>query len=106
MVSYNHKFENLGIHRVSRIISASISTEEYISPEVSGFIDDYISSAWHVIPGFENISEGVIILTAEVPDLYEVARWVMSGAPHIKVIEPEELKEIIMNFTEEMLQPV
>ena len=43
MVSYNHKFENLGIHRLSRIISASIS------------IEDYVLSAWHVISGFEKI---------------------------------------------------
>ena len=132
MVSYNHKYENLGIHRVCRIISASISAEEYILPEISGFTDDYISSAWHVIPGFaktfikvhiteplaesfrelkwhptqkiENVSDGGIILTAEVPDLYEVARWVMSGAPHIEVLEPEELKEIVQEFAEKILK--
>ncbi|MBQ3694750.1 MAG: WYL domain-containing protein [Synergistaceae bacterium] len=44
-----------------------------------------------------------MILTAEVPNLYEFARWVMSGAPHITVIEPDELKEIVTGFAEEVL---
>ncbi len=131
MVSYNHKFENLGIHRISRIINASISDEKYILPEEAGFTEDYVLSAWHVIPGFEkflikvhiteplaeslreikwhptqkieNSKEGGIILTAEVPNLYEVARWVMSGAPHIEVIAVEELKKIVKSFAEEIL---
>ena len=131
MVSYNHKFENLGIHRLSRIISASISIEDYVPPETTGFTEDYVLSAWHVIPGFEKIPvkvriteplaesfreikwhptqkiedspDGGIILTAEVPNLYEIARWVMSGAPHIEVIEPVELKEIVKSFAEEIL---
>ncbi|MBR0035068.1 MAG: WYL domain-containing protein [Synergistaceae bacterium] len=42
------------------------------------------------------------MLTAEVPSLYEFARWVMSGAPHIIVIEPEELKDIVREFAEEV----
>lgn len=134
MLSYNHKFENLGIHRLSRIISASLAPdEEYILPEDSGFTDDYVLSAWHVIPGFEknfikvHITEPLaesfreikwhptqeieecegedkgIILTAEVPDLYEAARWVMSGAPHIEVIEPEDLKNIVKELANEIL---
>lgn len=131
MASFNHKYKNLGIHRVNRIISASISDEEYVTPEEAGFTEEYVLSAWHVIPGNERIpvkvriteplaesfrevkwhptqkvsecDEGGIILTAEVPNLYEVARWVMSGAPHIIVIEPDELKEIVIEFTQEVL---
>ena len=116
---------------MNRIISASISDEEYVMPEDAGFTEEYILSAWHVIPGSEKIpikvhiteplaesfrelkwhptqkviecSEGGIILTAEVPDLYEVARWVMSGAPHIDVIEPEELKNLVRKFASKIL---
>ena len=135
MVSCNHEYKNLGIHRVSRIISASIMPDEkYITPEESGFTEDYILSAWHVIPGFErnfmrvHITEplaesfreiqwhptqkitesqdGGIILTAKVPSLYEAERWVMSGAPHIEVIEPEELKGIIREFAESILSKI
>lgn len=134
MVSCNRKYKNLGIHRVSRIISASFSDEKYILPEEAGFSEDYVLSAWHVMPGFKkipikvhiteplaesfreikwhqtqkikNCSEGGIILTAEVPDLYEVARWVMSGAPHVEIIEPNELKEIVKEFAEEILSKI
>ena len=111
---------------MNRIISASISEDEYVMSEEAGFTEDYVLSAWHVIPGSEKIpvkvqiteplsesfrelkwhptqkviecSEGGIILTAEVPDLYEVARWVMSGAPHIIVIEPDDLKDIVHDY--------
>ena len=40
---------------------------------------------------------------AEVPDLYEVARWIMSGTPHIIVIELDELKDTVREFAEEVL---
>lgn len=131
MASYNHKYNNLGIHRISRIISASVSGEEYMPPGESGFTKEYMLSAWHVMPGYEKnfirvriteplaesfreikwhptqkiseCDEGGIILTAEVPDLYEVARWVMSGAPHIEVIEPDGLKELVKEFAGEVL---
>ena len=134
MVSYNHKYGNLGIHRVSRIISASISDDEYVMPEDAGFSEDYVLSVWHVIPGFDKIPvkfhiteplaesfreikwhptqkiedspEGGIILTAEVPNLHEVARWVMSGAPHIEVIEPEELRAIVKEFARAILDKI
>ncbi len=112
-------------------ISASISDDEYMSPEEAGFTEDYTLSAWHVIPGeakipvkvriteplaetfrevkwhpsqkVEECEEGGVILSAEIPNLYEFARWVMSGAPHVIVIEPEELKEIVRGFAEEIL---
>ncbi|MBQ9564132.1 MAG: WYL domain-containing protein [Synergistaceae bacterium] len=132
MVSYNHKYENIGIHRISRITSASLAEQAYVPPEEGGLTEGYVSSAWHVVPGLERhfikvhitepladtfreiqwhptqkiekSSEGGILLTAEVPHLYEVARWVLSGAPHIHVIEPEELKRQVRKFAEETLR--
>ncbi len=132
MVSYNHKFHNIGIHRISRIKNASPAAEPYVPPEEGGFTEDYVSSAWHVIPGTERhpikvhiaepladtfreiiwhptqkiaeSPEGGIILTAEVPNLNEAARWVLSGAPHIRVIEPEGLKETVREFAGEVLK--
>lgn len=61
MVSYNHKYANLGIHRLSRIISVSISSEKYVMPEEANFTEEYVLSAWHMIPGFEKISVKVYI---------------------------------------------
>ena len=128
MVSFNHKYQNLGIHRVSRIISASLASEPYVPPDEGGFTKDYIASAWHIMPGaerhfmkvritepladslreiqwhptqrIEESSEGGVILTAEIPHLHEAARWVLSGAPHVHVIEPVELQDLVREFAE------
>ena len=120
MVSYNHHHKVLSIHRISRIITASFAFDtDYVSPEDGGFSDDYVLTAWHIAPGtekhlvkiklfgnladsmreikwhptqkIEELSDGSVILTAEVPYLDEFARWVLAGAPNAKVIEPEEL---------------
>lgn len=131
VVSYNHRHKNLGIHRISRITRASLTSEPYVSPEESGFNDDYVSSAWYINPGSEKhpiklrisnplaetlreirwhptqkIEEeqgGDIILTAEVPHLDEVARWVLAGAPAVHVLEPDELKIMVREFAEKAI---
>lgn len=127
MISFNHHHKALSTHRISRIISAHIASDtEYVLPENGGFSNDYVSTAWHIAPGneryfvkiklfgsladsmreikwhptqkIEELSDGGIILTAEVPYLDEVARWVLAGAPNAKVLEPEELKLIVKDF--------
>ncbi|MBQ7594607.1 MAG: WYL domain-containing protein [Synergistaceae bacterium] len=127
MVSFNHKHRALSTHRMSRIIEANFaSDEDYVMPDVGGFTSDYVSTAWHIAPGNETHSvkiklsgnladsmreikwhptqkidelpDGDIILNAEVPYLDEAARWVLAGAPNAKVIEPDELKEIVKDF--------
>ncbi len=131
VVSYNHRHKNLGIHRLSRITRATLASEPYVPPEESGFTDDYVPSAWHINPGLEKhfiklrISnpladtlreiqwhptqkieeepDGDIVLTAEVPHLDEVARWVLAGAPGVHVIEPDELKTMVREFAEKAI---
>ena len=127
MISFNHKHKALSTHRMSRIIEADFAPDEdYVMPEVGGFTSDYVSTAWHIAPGnethsvkiklsgnladsmreikwhptqkIEELPDGDIILTAEVPYLDEAARWVLAGAPNAKVIEPEELKQIVKDF--------
>ena len=61
---------------------------------------------WHPSQKVEECTEGGIVLSARVPNLYEFARWVMSGAPHVIVIEPDELKEIVREFAEEALSSI
>ena len=131
MISFNHKHKALSIHRISRIKKAVISEEKYVEAEEDGFTDDYILTAWHIAHGFEKhfvkiqlfgnladsiseirwhpiqkiekIDEKSVILTAEVPHLDEVARWVLSGAQNVKVIEPKELKEIVKDFAKSVI---
>ncbi len=133
MISYNHNINALSTHRISRIISAYIDPDNlYVSPDVAGFSKDYVSTAWHIAPGtekhfvkiklsgylaesmreikwhptqkIEELQDGNVILTAEVPYLDEVARWVLAGAPNAKVIEPEELKSIVKEFAMKVIE--
>lgn len=133
MISFNHHQKALSTHRISRIINASIAENvAYVKPEDGGFSSDYVSTAWHIAPGnekhfikiklfgnlaasmreikwhptqkIEELSTGNAILTAEVPYLDEVARWVLAGAPNAKVIEPQELKDIVKEFAEKVIQ--
>ena len=133
MISYNHHYKVLSTHRISRIINASFAFDtEYVSPRNGGFSEDYVSTAWHIAPGteknfvkirlfgnladsmreikwhptqkIEELSDGSVILTAEVPYLDEVARWVLAGAPNAKVIEPEELKSIVKEFAMKVIE--
>ncbi|MCR4819295.1 MAG: WYL domain-containing protein, partial [Fretibacterium sp.] len=66
--------------------------------------DTFREIQWHPTQKVEESSEGGIFLTAEVPHLSEVARWVLSGAPHIQVLEPEELKGLVREFAGEVLK--
>lgn len=133
MISYNHTLNALSTHRISRIISAYIDPNtDYVLPEITGFSQDYVSTAWHIAPGtekhfvkiklsgylaesmreikwhptqkIEELQDGNVILTAEVPYLDEVARWVLAGAPNAKVIEPEELKSIVKEFAMKVIE--
>ena len=98
----------------------------YIPPEEGGFSAEYTASAWYVSPGtekhrirlrlsgrlsesvklvkwhpsqdLEEHDDGSVILTAEVPHLDDVARWVLAGAPNAEVIEPPALKYIVRNL--------
>ena len=132
MISFNHQKSALSIHRISRILSVSFSSEEYVSPQISGFSEDYTATAWHITPGFEKhfvkiqlfgnlansmleikwhptqkteqLPDGSVILTAEVPNLDEVAKWCLAGAPNVKIIEPEELKLKAREFALPLIQ--
>ena len=131
LAACNHVFRSLTVYRAGRISGVRPCGEEYISPAESGYSEEYISSAWYVTPGkarhkirlhvsaylAESLSEielhptqrieeredGSVILTAEVPSLEEAARWVMASAPGVRVIEPEELKDIVREYCRELL---
>ena len=126
MISFNHKHNALSTHRISRIVRASFANDEYVPPEEGGFSEGYTASAWYVSPGTEKHKvvlrlegsrgesalsvkwhpsqrtelqeDGSVILTAEVPHLEEFARWVLSGAPNVKVIAPARLKHIVRDL--------
>jgi replicative superfamily II helicase len=49
-------------------------------------------TTWHPTQKIEENEDGSIILSATVPNLGDVARWVMASAPYAKALEPTELK--------------
>ena len=74
MVSFNHQHKALSIHRISRIINASIAENiTYVEPDDGGFSSDYVSTA-----------------------LDEVARWVLAGAPNAKVINQKNIRKNVV----------
>jgi predicted DNA-binding transcriptional regulator YafY len=57
--------------------------------------DVVAETRWHVSQTLERLEDGTLFLSATVPDLDEVARWVMASAPYAEVIEPLELRKKI-----------
>ena len=112
--------------RISRVLSCEEINTEWKSSPGGQTVEDYAGSAWFARPGklqykiklhlfmplasivaetkwhptqkIQQKEDGSIILTATVPDLEEVARWAMSCAPHIEVLEPVELSERLVEF--------
>ncbi|NLK30674.1 MAG: WYL domain-containing protein [Aminobacterium colombiense] len=108
----------LRIGRISSIVA--YGTPPYVEPPENFDVGDYASSAWYGCTGegihdvslkiepplaavvaettwhptqkIEENEDGSIILSATVPNLGDVARWVMASAPYAKALEPTELK--------------
>ena len=120
---------NFKIARISEL--KILFDEEFINPPENYSYENYIKSGWHVVPGEAkyfiklilsepiatitneiklNPSQKIIKLdsntaelTANVPDLKEVARWVMSSAPCVKIVEPDELKELVKDLAKNII---
>jgi predicted DNA-binding transcriptional regulator YafY len=56
-------------------------------------------TVWHPTQNIEQKKDGSIFLTATVPDLGDVARWVLASSPYAKVVEPPELKSQIRELS-------
>jgi predicted DNA-binding transcriptional regulator YafY len=55
---------------------------------------------WHVSQQIEERPDGNILLSAEVPHLEEVAKWVLASAPYAEVLEPAELRQRVAELAE------
>ena len=58
----------------------------------------------HPTQRINRIDENSVELTATVPDLSEVARWILSCSPHVKILEPAELRLMVREIAEEILK--
>mgnify|MGYP002624272438 FL=1 len=59
---------------------------------------------WNPTQKTKRLDENTIELTANIPDLKEVARWVLSSAPYITVEEPYELRKIVNELAQQMVE--
>ena len=57
---------------------------------------------WHATQRIEPQTDGSILLCAELPELTEMARWIMACAPCAQVLAPDELKTRVAALAAEM----
>lgn len=59
---------------------------------------------WHETEIRDECDDGSLILTYEIYGLEEIRNWILQWIPHVEIIEPEELKNKIVNELEEALR--
>ncbi|SMG16033.1 helix-turn-helix transcriptional regulator [Dethiosulfovibrio salsuginis] len=78
---------------------ASIPVKIEISQPLGDIVKETL---WHPTQSFLDRDDGVVVMTAEVPDIGAVARWIMASAPHAKAKEPEELVQKVAELAHGM----
>ena len=59
---------------------------------------------WHPTQTIERVDRDALVLSARVPDLGEVARWILSAAPYVSVLEPIELRTLVRDLAARMME--
>lgn len=114
-------------YRVSRIRSVFAFEEgDFIPPEEGQDTRTYASSAWYGCPGgdkhdillrikpplsavveetiwhptqeIRHLDDGRIEISASVPNLDDIARWIMASAPFAEAIEPASLRKRVLEL--------
>ncbi len=122
-----------GVFRISRVQALRVlSNLPFIDPPEDYSQERFTASAWYVAPGepehdirlhvvepmativaetrwhptqtTQRLAEDALVLAARVPDLREVARWVLSAAPYITVLEPPELRVLVHDLAARMME--
>ncbi|MBQ9404054.1 MAG: WYL domain-containing protein [Synergistaceae bacterium] len=52
----------------------------------------------HLTQKITRLDANTIEMTANIPDLNEAAAWILSCSPYVKVIEPEELRQLVCDM--------
>lgn len=126
---WDHKAREGRSFRISRINDIACAKEKYVGPK-DGDIDVnssyvwYVESGepkyeikvriakdlatavsettWHITQTITENKDGSIDFCAKVPNLQEVAWWVLASAPHATVIEPQELRDIVADLAQKV----
>lgn len=118
--------------KLARIQKITILHEEIFTPPPEDYNpQEFITSAWYVKAGplkhtirlivsepmasivsetirhptqrITQIDSDTVELTATIPDLDEAARWILSCSPYIKVKAPEELRALVCEMAEKVI---
>ncbi len=73
-----------------------------VSKESARFIKD--SKHWYGLESEKEINDKYIEMEFKNSDLFGFSRWVILGGKYIEVIEPKELKEIVISFAKEITE--
>ena len=120
------------VFRLSRIQSVRVLDDVEFSPPPEDYnAEDFRASSWYVKGGelkydicleirepmativgeimkhptqrIRRIDSDIVEFKAAVPDLDEVARWILSCSPNIKVLKPDELREMVRSLAEKVI---
>ena len=128
---WDHKEKEARSFRISRINDIKTAKEKYIAPahgdiDVNASYVWYVESGepkynvrvrvakelatavsettWHITQTITCNDDGTIDFCAKVPNLQEIAWWVLASAPHATVIEPPELRDIVVDLAQKIRQ--
>lgn len=62
-----------------------------------------VETTWHPSQKIEECPDGSIILSAEVPHLEEVAKWILATAPFAEALEPPELRQKVVELARRVM---
>jgi len=130
--AWSHSSGGERTYRISRFTDLYITDEPAVAPpedrSVTGFAESawygfsggvatdialrvlpplsrvVIETRWHASQTIENCDDGSIILRARVPNLEEVAKWVLASAPFAIALEPAALRERVEALATEVLE--
>ncbi len=129
LVAYCHERKELRTFRVDRIKSMVVTEAIFDEPDFD--LEEYFKNSWqlargkpvrvriHVIPPMaryifegdwhpsevkEEQPDGSVILTVTVEETWEIKKWILGWGGHALVLEPEHLRDEIVDELETLLQ--
>ena len=70
------------------------------SPEIARIIEETI---WHPSQVLERPKDGSVIMTLQVMDTVDLYSWILSWGEKVEVLEPEELRQDVIDSAKAML---
>jgi predicted DNA-binding transcriptional regulator YafY len=132
VVGYCHLKKGIRTFKIERIEYAELTTESYTIPtdfDANEFFDSswgivvegevktiklriedreimriMSETVWHPSQVLEKQNDGSMIMTLRVTDTVDLYSWILGWGEKIEVLEPEELREEVMNTAKKMME--